>query len=252
MRGQFLKGAAVGAVTSTVVLMAASAMAGTGVGGVFNLGQVNSVNATTTLTGAKAGQMLQVTNTSTGGGATGISITVPSSRPPLAVSSSKRVPHLNADLVDGVDSTGFVKRGSPAGGDLDGSYPNPDLAAPEPFHVVSGSGTTQFAPGWSTFGGGAGNVAFYKDPFGVVHLRGTAQCTPVTGQTCTPDFSQEIFTLPSGYVPTSNSEFAVDSNLGFGEIVVKGAGDTNPGQVVVQAGNPQAYVALDGITFRAA
>ena len=74
MRGGFVKGVVTGAATSTVVLMAATALAGTGVGGVFNLGRNNSVNATTTLTGATAGKSLQVTNTSTGQGAAGIGI----------------------------------------------------------------------------------------------------------------------------------------------------------------------------------
>jgi hypothetical protein len=81
MRGGFGRGVVVGAATSTVVLMAATALAGTGVGGVFNLGQVNSVNATSTLTGAKAGRMLQVTNTSAGAGATGSGSPFPRASP---------------------------------------------------------------------------------------------------------------------------------------------------------------------------
>jgi hypothetical protein len=108
MSRMFSKGVVVGAITSTVVLMAATAFAGTGIGAVFNLGQTNTVNATSTLTGSQAGAMLQVTNTSTGTGASGIGINVASGKPPLAVNSTTKVPSLNVDLLDGRDSTYFV------------------------------------------------------------------------------------------------------------------------------------------------
>src|SRR5436190_882941 len=66
MRGSFLKGAVVGLVCA-LVGGATVALAGGGVGGVFNLGQSNSVDARTTLTGASAGIQLQVTNTNAAG-----------------------------------------------------------------------------------------------------------------------------------------------------------------------------------------
>src|SRR2546430_17076914 len=63
MHGLF-KGVVLGAVTSTLVLTAATAFAGSGIGGVFNPGQTNTVNETTTLTGAKtAGAQLHIENT---------------------------------------------------------------------------------------------------------------------------------------------------------------------------------------------
>src|SRR5262249_16249313 len=54
MRGSFLKGAVVGLLCA-LLGGATVALAGSGVGGVFNLGVSNSVNAKTTLTGATAG-----------------------------------------------------------------------------------------------------------------------------------------------------------------------------------------------------
>jgi hypothetical protein len=108
---RFMQGAFAGGVGAAVVMAAGVAMAGTGVGGVFNLGQSNSVNATSTLTGATAAPSLQVTNTSTGTGATGIGVTVPLSKPPLKVNSATRVANLNADYVDGYGSAGFVRTG---------------------------------------------------------------------------------------------------------------------------------------------
>jgi hypothetical protein len=49
-----------------LVLATATALAGSGVGGVFNLGQTNSVNATSTLTGGVGGPQLKVANTGAG------------------------------------------------------------------------------------------------------------------------------------------------------------------------------------------
>jgi hypothetical protein len=72
MDGSFLKGAAV-ALVCMLVGGAAVALAGNGIGGVFNLGQTNSVDAQTRLTGSSAGTpQLQVNNTSTGAGSIGM------------------------------------------------------------------------------------------------------------------------------------------------------------------------------------
>src|SRR3954466_7633938 len=98
----FVKGAFAGGVGATAVLAATAAFAGTGVGGVFNLGQSNSVNATSTLTGARArGAPLQVTNRSTTAGATGLSVTSGAGKPPLTVSNTTVNPKLNAQYVGG-------------------------------------------------------------------------------------------------------------------------------------------------------
>lgn len=104
----FFNGVVLGAVTSTAVLMSATAVAGTGVGAVFDLGQTNTVNATSTLTGSTAGKLLQVTNTSTDSGAAGLGIKVPSGNPPFILNSTTKVTHLNADLLDGKNSTYFL------------------------------------------------------------------------------------------------------------------------------------------------
>lgn len=110
MKATFYKGIVLGSVVSLATLMGATAFAGTGVGGLFNLGQNNTVNGTTKLTGATAAGQLDVVNNSTGTGATGIGISVKSGKAPLAVNSSTKVSNLNADLLDGSDSTAFQKR----------------------------------------------------------------------------------------------------------------------------------------------
>ena len=72
MKPSFYKGIVLGAVVSILVLVASTAIAGTGIGGIFNLGQSNTVDATSSLSGASTGAQLQVANTGTGTGAQGI------------------------------------------------------------------------------------------------------------------------------------------------------------------------------------
>ena len=67
----FARGVVLGAVVSTVVLIAATALAGAGIGAVFNLGQLNTVNASTRLRGTVTHSMLSVTNQDTATGLAG-------------------------------------------------------------------------------------------------------------------------------------------------------------------------------------
>jgi hypothetical protein len=106
MKGTFFKGVLLGALTSTVVLIAASAVAGTGVGAVFNLGRANTVNAQSTLRGATAGKNLQLTNTGTG---SALGLKVAAGRAPLIVNSGVKVGNLNADRLDDLDSSDFLR-----------------------------------------------------------------------------------------------------------------------------------------------
>lgn len=70
MRFRFISLACVFASTAVALLITA-AVAGSGVGGVFNLGQTNTVNGRTLLQGTTATQQLYVANTSTSAGSTG-------------------------------------------------------------------------------------------------------------------------------------------------------------------------------------
>ena len=129
MRAGFLKGVVLGAIVSTLTLGASVALAGSGIGGVFNLGRTNSVDKTTALTGASSGTpQLQVTNTSAAAGASGIGINVASGRPPLRVNSSALVANLNASLLQGKTPASFLAAHAAAGGSLTGSYPSPTIA----------------------------------------------------------------------------------------------------------------------------
>jgi hypothetical protein len=77
-------------------------------GGNFILGRANSASSTSSLTTPVAGKGLQVTNTSTHAGASALGLNVASGHAPFTVNSGAKVANLNADKLDGVDSTGFL------------------------------------------------------------------------------------------------------------------------------------------------
>jgi hypothetical protein len=100
-------------VVALVLGVATTALAGTGVGATFNLGKVNGVNALSTLAGSTASSMLKVDNNGAG---TALDLQVgPSATPPeqkaaapMKVDSQAVVTNLNADELDGKDSSQFM------------------------------------------------------------------------------------------------------------------------------------------------
>ena len=112
MKTRFLQGVVLGALVGGMTFVSTAALAGTGIGGVFNLGRTNTTNASTVLRGSTKGQQLRVVNSaSTGSSTTGIGIHTAANEPPLAVDSKTKVNNLNADLLDGQTSTAFVAGG---------------------------------------------------------------------------------------------------------------------------------------------
>jgi hypothetical protein len=107
----FLKGVALGSVVASVTLTATSAMAGTGIGAVFNLGKTNRVDATSHLTGKASGSMLALTNTGAG---PALGLKVGNGIAPFSVNSSTQVANLNASLLGGLAPTNFVQGGGEA------------------------------------------------------------------------------------------------------------------------------------------
>ena len=59
MRSGFVKGVVMGAVVAGLTLVSTAAFAGTGIGGVFNLGSTNTANAPTVLQGSTTGPQLR-------------------------------------------------------------------------------------------------------------------------------------------------------------------------------------------------
>jgi hypothetical protein len=107
MKATFFKGVALGSAVSLVTLAATAAFAGTGVGNVFNLGASNRVNVRTQLQGTAPSALLNVSNENKSGTASGVSIDVRPTNPPLVVNSKTKVKNLNADLLDGRDASKF-------------------------------------------------------------------------------------------------------------------------------------------------
>jgi hypothetical protein len=94
-------------ILALTVGLATTALAGTGVGARFQLGQTNTVNAITKLVGSVAGPSLRIDNNSTNAAATALDLQVEAGKAPMTVNSQTKVANLNADALDGVDSTGF-------------------------------------------------------------------------------------------------------------------------------------------------
>jgi hypothetical protein len=86
----------------------------------FMLGTGNTADRPTTVTAAMAPtwpttgsqRLLQLTNSNTIAGATALGLNVAAGHAPFTVNSGAKVANLNADKLDGADSTGFYQTGS--------------------------------------------------------------------------------------------------------------------------------------------
>ena len=148
----------------------------------------------------------------------------------------------NADKLDKLDSTAFLRSGAGAGGALAGSYPNPSLAPPEPFHLVGAPGEPAFQNGWSNYPSvnGFAPAAFYKDPLRRVYLTGV-----ITGGTALMD----AFTLPSGYKPAENHAYAVTAGTGTPKTASVNVRSDGGVFIFNNIGGADP-VSLDGVSFR--
>jgi len=99
-------------VVSIVALVIALGGAGySATGGNFILGVNSNTAATQTgLVSNRNGRALAIQNTNTGAAATALSLAVAAGHPPFVTNSNVRVPNLNADRLDGLDSTHFPRR----------------------------------------------------------------------------------------------------------------------------------------------
>lgn len=102
---------------------------------------------------------------------------------------------------------------------------------------IGSGGAPAFQNSWVNYGSGYETAGFYKDPFGIVHLKGT-----IAGGTLT----NPAFSLPAGYRPAAHLDLPVVSNAAFGRVIIFSTGPVN-----AQIGSTTRF-SLDGITFRAA
>ncbi len=180
-------------------------------GGTFRLGKSNSATTTTKLTNTKG---------------TALKIISKAGTPPISVgSNSTKVPYLNADKLDGKDSTQF----------------QPKLASTLTFEDVT------LATGWSY---GTFNCSpdprpqVAKTPQGIVYMKGSVCYTGAGG-------SNLMFTLPAAYIP-SNRVFATvyqdGAHVGTIEITTSGQVLVNdaPGSPIGTAG---FFTSLTGVTY---
>ena len=154
---------------------------------------------------------------------------------------------------------------------VNGQVKGVDLARPEAPHVVGTAGEPAFSNGgqgdcvWSSLSDAPGfsgydPVSYFKDGFGIVHLRGVAVGLNGSGgdgvcKSFGPGSELEdgiAFTLPPGYRPTGMQTHETQNSLFW--ITPAGGGEVEgldlPGSVVLQ--RDSGFVILDGITYRAA
>jgi hypothetical protein len=105
---------------------------------------------------------------------------------------------------------------------------------------------------WVNYGAPHNAAAFYKDPWGTVHLKGLVRADLGTDEGCDSYISaRRVFALPSGYRPAAQELHAVIANSQMHRIDVKANGDVvlATSSAVTAA---QTWLSLDGIAFRAA
>jgi len=118
------------------------------------------------------------------------------------------------------------------------------MAATEDWHLVGTGGNPSFGSGWTNYNAGYNPVAFYRDAFNRVHLRGLVAVSggPASGT---------IFTLPDGYRPPY-TELRVQQGYSGGYVPCRIDVDTAGAVFLVNPSTIASWVSLDGLSFRVA
>ena len=103
---------------------------------------------------------------------------------------------------------------------------------------------------WSNYGGGSSTAPYYRDPTGVVHLKGLVKLAAGCSD---PASSREIFYLPVGYRLAAGAIFEVASANAAATVFVKDPNSDSEGFSSVRwqaGGDPKVWISLNNITFR--
>lgn len=107
-----------------------------------------------------------------------------------------------------------------------------------PSKVVGAKGAPVYENGWAPPDASVERVSFYKDPWGIVHLQGSAY------RSAGPD-TDTIFTLPAGYRPAGTLWTTAYGDGGSAAYIeIRSDGE------VSEAFAGQDFVGLTGISFR--
>lgn len=117
-----------------------------------------------------------------------------------------------------------------------------DLAnADTDWHEIGGTGEPAFENGWVNYGGGYDTLAYRKDAMGFVHLKGAIKSG--TGI--------NVFTLPTGYRPAGNQQFAGVMVFEGSTYYDTGGQIRSDGTVRTNSSSYNDYIDFSGITFYA-
>ena len=122
---------------------------------------------------------------------------------------------------------------------LQGEGPSSFAAARvETAHVVGAVGQPAYENDWTPpLAATDESLSFYEDPWGIVHLQGSANRTS--------NAAGVIFTLPDGYRPAKDLWFSAYGAFSSAAFVKVGSDGT------VSAAIPQNFIGFSGMTFRA-
>ena len=148
---------------------------------------------------------------------------------------------VDASFLDGLDSSELARTGS------------------EGWHNIGDPGEPAFRTAaeascdWSNtnVGGFPNNPAgFFRDAFGVVHLRGVVKAS---GAGCGfHGAGAAMFILPNGYLPANNEVHGVVSNNQLGVVFVDPGGTVYSQEGSPLEANAKVWLSLDGLSFRCA
>ena len=127
-----------------------------------------------------------------------------------------------AGTLDGKDSTDFAPKSAEAWRELE-NWPSRG-----PGGTLSTYGCCGAMSSWVNYSPGD-KAAYYKDPYGVVHLKGRVRWNMKSAGSDNQWWSYRMMNLPQGYRPSGDRTFAVVSNNQLSATLGAATGTTLPG-----------------------